>query len=665
MQVKINKNAYIILFLFAALLYANTIPNEYALDDKMTIYKNDFTLQGFRGIKDILTKDSMAGMFGSESHTVVGGRYRPLSLVTFAIEQDLFGGNPHISHFINILLYALSVVLLYKLLFKLLKPDKKQKWWFTVPFFTAILFAAHPLHTDAVANIKGRDEILCFLFCIAAFLHILNYLHTEKIKELLFVFVFYFFAVMSKELAITFLFVIPATVYFFMNHSIKKYLPFMLVIASGAILYLIIRVNVIDSSLSNEANSLLNNPFAEATLSSKYATIFLSLLLYIKLIIVPHPLTWDYYPYHIPLVEFTDWRVILSIIIYVALGTIAVWGWRKKNIYAWAIWVYLATLSITSNLFFTIGAFMSERFLYVSLLGFCVVLANVSVKVLPKYISKKYILFFLAIIVGAYSIKTIDRNTDWKNNLTLFGNDVKISKNSAKGNSSYASELYSLAEKEKDTVKRNKLFKEAIPHFKKAIEIYPNYAEPLVRLGNIYYMMNGDYKTMFEYYIKVLEFNPAAKDVWGNSVGVLEMNVHDVPFELWVWKEYRRLNPAMFDPWFYAGKLYRTYTEKQDSALILLERALQINPDDAKVLKEMGITYGNKGEFDKAQKFLLQAEQKGLRDAELYRFLGVINGINANDKVALEYFEKALELDPQNRMYQQDIAVAKQRLGLK
>ncbi|HRW20826.1 MAG TPA: hypothetical protein P5509_02525, partial [Bacteroidales bacterium] len=174
-------------------------------------------------------------------------------------------------------------------------------------------------------------------------------------------------------------------------------------------------------------------------------------------------------PYHIPLVEFTDWRVILSIIIYVALGTIAVWGWRKKNIYAWAIWVYLATLSITSNLFFTIGAFMSERFLYVSLLGFCVVLANVSVKVLPKYISKKYILFFLAIIVGAYSIKTIDRNTDWKNNLTLFGNDVKISKNSAKGNSSYASELYSLAEKEKDTVKRNKLFKEAIPHFKKAI----------------------------------------------------------------------------------------------------------------------------------------------------------------------------------------------------
>jgi protein O-mannosyl-transferase len=664
MQSKINKNAYIILFLFAALLYANTVPNNYALDDKMTIYKNDYTLKGFSGIKSILTEDSMAGMFGSESHTVAGGRYRPLSLVSFAIEQELFGGNPHISHFINLLLYALTVVLLYKLLLRLFKPDKKQKWWFTVPFITALLFAAHPLHTDAVANIKGRDEILCFLFCLAAFLHILNFLQTEKYKELIIVFVYYFLAVMSKELAITFLFVIPATIYFFTNYPLKKYLPFMLVILSGAILYLVIRSNVIDTTLSLEGNSLLNNPFAEATTSSKYATIFFSLLLYLKLMIIPHPLTWDYYPYHIPLVNFSDWRVILAILIYLMLGAIAVWGWRKKCIYSWAIWVYLATLSITSNLFFTIGAFMSERFLYVSLLGFCVVISYVSVEVLPKHIKKKYIYYFLAIIIGAYSIKTITRNTHWKDNLTLFGHDVNISKNSAKGNSSYASELYSLAEKEQDTVTRNKLLNNAIPYFKKAIDIYPEYAEPLVRLGNIYYMMKADYKTMFEYYIKVLEFNPLAKDVWGNSIGVLEMNIHDVPFELWVWKEYRRLNPAMFEPWFYAGKLYRTYTEKQDSAIILLDQALKIKPDDAKVLKEIGIAYGNKGEFNKAQEYLLRAEQKGLNDAELFRFLGVINGINGNDIAALNYFEKALALDPQNQMYKQDIAVAKMRLGI-
>lgn len=664
MQAKINKNAYIILFLFAALLYANTVPNEYALDDKMTIYKNDYTLKGFGGISDILTKDSMAGMFGSDSHTVAGGRYRPLSLVSFAIEQEFFGGNPHISHFINLLLYALSVVLLYKLLFRLFKPDKKQKWWFTVPFITSILFAAHPLHTDAVANIKGRDEILCFLFCIAALLHILNYLQTEKFKELIVVFVFYFLAAMSKELAITFLFVIPATIYFFTNYSIKKYLPFMLVISAGAILYLVIRANVIDTALAVEGNSLLNNPFAQANTSTKYATIFLSLLLYLKLMLIPHPLTWDYYPYHIPLVDFTDWRVLLSIVIYMILGAVAVWGWRKKSIYSWAIWVYLATLSITSNLFFTIGAFMSERFLYVSVLGFCVIIGHLSVEVLPKHINKKYIFYFLAIVLGAYSIKTITRNTHWKNNITLFAHDVNISKNSAKGNSSYASELYSLAEKEQDTVKRNKLLKEAIPYFKKAIEIYPEYSEPLIRLGNIYYMMKGDYKTMFEYYIKVLEFNPLAKDIWGNSVGVLEMNVHDVPFELWVWKEYRRINPAMFEPWFYSGKLYRTYTEKQDSAIVLLERALQIKPNEAIVLKEIGIAYGNKGEFSKAQEYLLQAEQKGLKDGELFRFLGVINGINGKDNIALDYFEKALSIDPQNQMYKKDIAVAKKRLGI-
>ena len=110
-----NHLPQIVIFAFAFIIYANSLGNKYALDDKMTFWKNEFVQNGTSGIKDILTYDSMVGMFGKDTKELEGGRYRPLSLITFAFEVEFFGtettntsakepfkGNPGISHFINI-----------------------------------------------------------------------------------------------------------------------------------------------------------------------------------------------------------------------------------------------------------------------------------------------------------------------------------------------------------------------------------------------------------------------------------------------------------------------------------------------------------------------------------------------------------------------------------
>jgi Flp pilus assembly protein TadD len=120
----------------------------------------------------------------------------------------------------------------------------------------------------------------------------------------------------------------------------------------------------------------------------------------------------------------------------------------------------------------------------------------------------------------------------------------------------------------------------------------------------------------------------------------------------------------MFEPWFYAGSLYRQFTQLQDSAILLLNRANTLRPNNTLVLKELGIAYGNIGDFTKAKEYLLQAEQLGANDAEIFHFIGVIYGMEGQDKLALSYFEKALALEPQNAIYIQDIAVARNRLGL-
>lgn len=660
----------IIIFVFAFILYANTIGHQYALDDKAMITHNEFTQSGISGIKDILSFDSLAGMFGKESGELEGGRYRPLSIVSFAIEQEFFNGNPHISHFINILLYAISLIILFNVLTKLFRRYESKFWYLSIPFIATVLFTAHPLHTEIVANIKGRDEILAFLFGIAALNSVINYIDNSKTTELFNAFLFIFLGAMSKEIVITFVAVIPISIYFFRECSIKSFVKTSIPIISGALLYLIIRQIVIGGQAPAEAGLLMNNPFLETNTSEKYATIVYTLGKYIKLIFIPHPLTWDYYPYHIPILQWTDWRVILSLIVHIFLAFVVIKGLKSKSVYSYGILIYASTLSITSNIFFNIGAFMSERFVYVSLLGFCIIVAYLISEKLPKRVNllqkyKQVALTIILVVLTLYSVKTISRNTVWENSLTLFANDVKISYNSAKGNSSYASELYSLAEEAgqaNDTVTRNKLLRKAIPYFKKAIEIYPTYSESLVRLGNIYYIIYDDYKTMFEYYLRTLDAHPLNADVWNNTIGVLTHNVHEPEYEKFLWKEIIKRSPDKWDSYFYLGELYfNDNPPMADSAIYYYEIAKSKFPQSFELLKNLGISYGYINEFDKARENLLLALQIK-EDAEVYRYIGLTYGMQDNDLQALEYFNKALRLDPENPQILESIRMAEIRL---
>lgn len=82
-------NAHFAIVLFCLGLYANTLNHGYVLDDKIVITENQFTKKGFSGIPDIMRTDAFVGFYGKEKNLVVGKRYRPLSIVTFAIELSL------------------------------------------------------------------------------------------------------------------------------------------------------------------------------------------------------------------------------------------------------------------------------------------------------------------------------------------------------------------------------------------------------------------------------------------------------------------------------------------------------------------------------------------------------------------------------------------------
>ena len=175
------KIKYIILCLVCFVFYANSIPDKYALDDNIAILRNNYVQMGFSGIPKILTNDSYASFYtnmgGEPSNQWSGGRYRPLSEIIFAIEQQFFGDSNMLSyfrHFVNILAYMACVVAIFYFLEKFLL--RKIIGGSDIAFLAAFLFAIHPLHTEVVANIKSLDEILSVLFIMLTFIYVLTYL---------------------------------------------------------------------------------------------------------------------------------------------------------------------------------------------------------------------------------------------------------------------------------------------------------------------------------------------------------------------------------------------------------------------------------------------------------------------------------------------------------
>lgn len=492
--------------LFSLVLYYQCLNYGYVLDDKIVLSENTFTKKGFSGIPELFSTDSFQGYFGEQKDLVQGGRYRPLSLVTFAIEYQFFGLNSSLSHIINVILYGLSGIICFftlRLLFQ--EKSKAFKTFFSFSFLVSLLFLSHPIHTEAVANIKGRDEIMSFIFSMAALFYAIKYFDTKKILWLLlmiFAFVLGFF---SKENTVTFLAVIPLSLLlfrqeksnrnqkegifsFFKGMANKQNLIVVVSLLLSTVFYLVIRYNVMGFLMnSNPSTDIMNNPFYGMNEGQKMATICYTLFVYLKLSFVPIELTHDYYPYHIPISSFSDPIVLISCVLNLLLIALMVYNFNKNKMIAYGIGFYFICLSIVSNIVVDVGTFMNERFIFTASLGLCILMIAL-IKWMVSFLkkdSKSWMpLVILAPIVLLYSFKTIDRVPAWENALSLNKSAIKISKNSARSNSFMATALFNEYKETTDQTRKQSLLKEAEPYANKAVEIYPDYLNGhLMRAG--------------------------------------------------------------------------------------------------------------------------------------------------------------------------------------
>jgi tetratricopeptide (TPR) repeat protein len=616
----------IIIGLLALLFYANTLNNEYALDDTMVITENKYTQAGLKGLKNILTKDSFAGSQG-DLRILEGGRYRPLSIITFALEYQLFGKNPFWGHLGNLILYVLLCVVLLKLLNKHIFPGRPL-----IAFLAAAIFTMHPVHSEAIANIKSRDEILSLLFLGLTLYYGLDSLKSARKSFTVLSLALFALALLSKENGLTFLFILPLAAYVFTSSSVRKIISFSAPYLGIFIGYVALRVLV--TGLPTESKpDVLNNPYGLLSFSEKYGTIFYVLKQYIQLLLFPHPLCWDYSYRQIAYIGLSHPNALIAIAVNgILVVSGAFWSW-KKNVIGFGVLFYFASIFIVSNLVVNIGGVMGERFLFQGSLGFAIAIAGSCAYLLQKLPSAqqaKVSLMGLTLIGLPAFLKTTSRNAEWKNNQTLFIRDVQAAPNSAMANRGCGSSMLNLADsasKKGNLNEKQRLALEAVPYFKKAIDLYPDYFEAKLDLGSAFFMHNQIDSA--EYY----------------------------------WNQARKLNPyhplflehdKLLSEWYHE-KGFKAGSQEKNLTLAaeLLRQSVKYNSQNDGAWNSLAIVYGMAGETEKSLACITKALELKPQNPDYWGTMGVTYFNAKNFTEAKKAYQKALALQPNHPMASQ------------
>ncbi len=507
----------------------------------MNAVGNEFVLDDTRLIRDNLRIRSLANiphLFASSYWDVAGPQalYRPLVLVSYAIQYAMHGLSPAGYTIVNIALHAAVSVLLFALV-------RAIGGSLFAAGLAGIAFAVHPVHTEAVTGISGRPELLAaFFFLLAVHFHRLTPGAGRYRAGALACFAC---ALLSKESAMTLILILPVMDALCpargsdgqpvgpRSRIVSDYLPLLGV----AVAYLIVRRAVLGSitiaesaiaPLDNPLVPITTTPFGErmgATAAQAIMTAFAVVAEYARLLAWPARLSPDYSYDQIPLVTSAlDVRFIVG----VALVTACIAGvavlWRRNRVAAFGLAFLALTFSIVSNFVITIGTICAERLMYLPSAG-ALVAAAVGAEWLAGNVAvrRRIVAGIVVVLIVLAAARTWARNRDWTNEVTLWSAAVNAAPRSARVQSEYGRILMAQAENAAEagrTADAEQLYSDARSHFETALKIYPSYSPAIEGLAMIH-SLHGQLDEAIVLYERALQAWPgnfAALTNWGSAL---------------------------------------------------------------------------------------------------------------------------------------------------
>jgi tetratricopeptide (TPR) repeat protein len=551
-------------------------------DDYTIILRNEY-IQGlsWANIKAIFTPG-------------VVGAYQPIRTLTYAIDYEIWGFNPLGFHITNLLFYILTCWMMYVLIRLLLKDDK-------LALLGGLFFAAHPLHVESVTWLSARKEPLSgFFFLLAMVCYVKS--TRSGMKYYWFSLAAFVMALLSKPSVVTF----PALVVLYdlcfvtgaslrgLLRRVKLYAPYFAL--SGVLTYITIE-------LSSKGGVL--KTFHGGSLFTQLLTTLTVFVKNMRYLILPVNLSPRYtdYSYSSPF----EPEPLFALIACGVLVLLAWDMWKRSKVVFFSLLWYPITYLPVSNLV-PISTLMADRYLFLPTMGVSIIFALVMGKIfgLARKIPVLAVLRVAALalcvaLLGFYSFQSVERNSIWKDSISLWENAVQQDSTNVLGQYALGN-VYLEAGRDDD----------AIQHYRKALVRAPGFSSAEAGLANAY-LAKGDLdRAIFHYNQALSEGSAEDMAIYGNLGMALE-------------------HKGLFD-----------------EAIERYERALEI--DSTFVVARLGLaaSYSQKQDYDQAIKEYQQLirENKDTVRARVYFNLGVAQYQKGLYQDALGSYEKALDMEP-------------------
>lgn len=518
--------------LAAVVVYVNAFGHEFVLDDTRIIQDN----VRIRSLANIPTL--FASSYWGQAGT--NALYRPLALATYAINYAVHGLWTPGYTAVNVALHASVSLLIFGLV-------RSLGGSLVAAGIAGLIYAVHPVHTEAVTGLAGRPELLAaFFFFLAIRFHRLapgagHRALAYRIATL----ACFACALLSKESAITLLLALPLMDAVAparddagqpagpLARIASDYLPLVAV----AVAYLVVRHAVLGGvAIAEDIIAPLDNPLVPmttlplgerlgATGSQAAMTAFAVILEYARLLVWPVRLSADYSYNQIPLVTSAlDPRFLGGVAIAAAsvAGIVVLWRWSP--IAALGLALLAATFSVVSNLVVTIGTICAERLMYLPSAGAAIAAgAGAAMLMGTPPVRRRLVVGAIAAVIVLGGARTWARNQDWQNERTLWSSALDVAPASARVQSEYGRVVMAEADEEAQagrTADAERHYAEAQTHFETALKIYPSYSPPMDGLATIL-ASHQRYDEAIVLYEKAVKVWPASFASVTNWAGLL------------------------------------------------------------------------------------------------------------------------------------------------
>ncbi|XP_054720816.1 protein O-mannosyl-transferase Tmtc3-like [Uloborus diversus] len=634
---KSGKLSYALVCTGACLCYLGALECGFVFDDVSAIQENQ-DLRPTTPWSNLLANDFWGTpMYKEHSHK----SYRPVSVFTYRINYLLHGLNPFGYHLVNVFLHAM-VCLLYKRTCDLLVSKRTA-------LLAAILFASHPLHTEAVTGVVGRAEILSSFFYLLAFL--CYYSSTTKGAATEW---FWFgtsliltaLATFSKEQGITVVGVCCIYEFFILQklrlpditlkivsakiHSKEAILRIGIMI-SWAVFLLTIRLKVMGSQLP--VFTKFDNPAAAAETPSRQLTFNYLVALNSWLLLFPSDLCCDWTMGSVPLVKsWADPRNLATVALYATLAAIL---WNSLWLDDGRSKLLIMSLSLcafpflpASNLFFPVGFVVAERVLYAPSMGFCLIVAQGANLLATRRPS--LIWCCIGVLICIHAAKTVRRNIDWQSEYSLFLSGLKVNQRNAK---LYNNVGHCLETQGEHT--------NALKYFHTAISVEPEDIGAHINVGRTYTHLG-----MYE----------EAEDAFKKAKDLLPRPPFGEGYEA-------RVAPSHLNVFLNLANLISRNGKRLHEADKLYQEAIRMRSDYIEAYINRGDILIKLNKTQEAQNVYEQALRLDDSNADIHYNLGVVFLEQHKRDMAMMSFDKALKINPNHELALLNSAILIQETG--